>query len=212
MRQLIYEPGDRVDYVYFPSSGVISMLILLEDGEQIELASIGNEGMAEITVMFGLNNAPYRALVQVPGEALRMSTATFRDLLRSSPAFQAAMGRYLTGLFALVAQSAVCNRLHPIQERCARWLLMTQDRVGTDSFPITQAFLADMLGVRRPSVTAAEGLLKSAGLIDYKRGRVTIVDRLGLEEASCECYAAVKRTFDDLFDKNTAGEVAGSSK
>jgi CRP-like cAMP-binding protein len=201
-RANIYEPGDPVDYVYFPLSGVLSSLIVLEDGAEVEVSTSGNEGMAPVTFMFGLHEASYRLLVQVPGEAVRVDAATFRRLLQTNPNLQTSMGRFLTATFTLVAQSAACNRLHPIQERCARWLLMTHDRVNSDSFPITQEFLSDMLGARRPSVTVAAGMLRAAGLIEYRRGRVTVLDRQGLEDAACECYGVVQEAFDNLLSLN----------
>jgi CRP-like cAMP-binding protein len=201
-RAVLLEPGDIMRYVYFPSSGILSSLIVLDDGGVVEIATIGNEGMADITAMFGQDEAVHRLLVQVPGQALRMPTMTFQRLLRESPTLQAIIGRYLRALFTLVGQSAACNRLHTIQERCARWLLMTHDRVGTDTFPITQEFLADILGSRRASVTVAEGTLREAGFIQYRRGRVTILNRQGLEQATCECYAVIRETFDRLFAEN----------
>jgi CRP-like cAMP-binding protein len=203
MRQILHAPGDFAEYVYFPYSGVLSSLLILESGDTVEVATVGNEGMADIDVVFGLRRARYRLMVQVPGDAARIPTDAFKALLQANPGLMAAMARYLTAMFTLVAQSAACNRLHPVQERCARWLLMTHDRVGTDLFPVTQEFLADMLGARRPTVTLATGMLREANLIQYERGRATILNRTGLEEVACECYRTVRDGFDSLFEHST---------
>ena len=187
-RLSLHEPDDQMPYVYFPNTGVISMLTVMEDGVAVEIATIGNEGMVDLFVFLGLEKSASRLLIQVPGTAMRMESARFRAHVEHIPALRALLGYYAVALFALVAQSAACNRMHPIVERCARWLLMTHDRVDAAVFPMTHDFLSEMLGVRRPSVSVAAEALQTAGLITYRRGKVTVLDRPGLEAASCECY------------------------
>jgi CRP-like cAMP-binding protein len=196
--RVIHEPGQPLDYVYFPNQGVLSMLTVLENGEVVEIATIGNEGMADLSVILGLQISSSRLLCQVPGESLRMKTDLFLDLVQQNAGLRIQLGAYMVSMFILVSQSAACNRLHPIEERCARWILMTHDRVDSDTFPLTQDFLASMLGVRRPSVSVAAGILQRAGLVSYSRGRMVVVDREGLEAAACECYAIVRNQFDGM--------------
>jgi CRP-like cAMP-binding protein len=197
-RLSLHEPGDKMPYVYFPNTGVISMLTVLRNGDGVEIATIGNEGMTDLSVFLGLEESDCRLLIQVPGTAMRMDSDLFREHVDQIPILRALLGSYTVSLFALVAQSAACNRMHPIVERCARWLLMTHDRVDAPIFPMTHDFLAEMLGVRRPSVSVAAEALQNAGLISYHRGKVTVLDRSGLEAASCECYRLVQARFDRL--------------
>jgi CRP-like cAMP-binding protein len=197
-RTSLHEPGDRMPYVYFPNRGVISMITVLSDGDGVEIATIGNEGMTDLSVFLGQEESDSRLLVQVPGEAMRMASARFRQHLARNPVLRANLGSYAVSLFTLVAQSAACNRKHPIIDRCARRLLMTHDRVDATTFPMTHEFLSEMLGVRRPSVSVAAEALQKAGLIVYRRGRLTILDRDGLEAASCECYRLIRERFDRL--------------
>jgi len=193
-----HEPGDKMPYVYFPNTGVISMLTVMEDGTAVEIATIGNEGMADLFVFLGLEESDSRLLIQVPGTAMRMESARFREHVEQIPSLRTLLGYYAVALFALVAQSAACNRMHPMVERCARWLLMTHDRVDAAVFPMTHDFLSEMLGVRRPSVSVAAEALRQAGLITYHRGKVTVLDRAGLEAATCECYGLIRGRFDRL--------------
>ncbi len=197
-RLSLHEPGDRMPYVYFPNTGVISMLTVLRDGDAVEIATVGNEGMTDLSVFLGLEASDSRLLIQVPGVAMRMESDRFREHVEEIAGLRALLGYYAIALFALVAQSAACNRMHPIVQRCARWLLMTHDRVDAAVFPMTHNFLAEMLGVRRPSVSVAAEALQESGLIVYHRGRVTVLDRAGLEAASCECYRLVRERFDRL--------------
>ncbi len=201
--EVLLEPGDATNYLYFPNNGVISMLTVLENGDVIEIATIGNEGMADLSVFLGLAVSESRLLVQVPGNAMRIGTNDFQELVRDNPVFRAGLGSYMVAMFILVSQSAACNRLHSLEERCARWLLMTHDRVDSDTFPMTQEFLASMLGVRRPSVTVAAGMLQKAGFIRYTRGKLTVLDRRGLEGSACECYSIVRKRFDNLPNGHT---------
>ena len=198
LRDVLNEPGDPPSYVYFPSSGVISMLTLLDDGSAVEIATIGNEGMTDIAAYLGVES-PARWLVQVPGEALRIKADTLRAMAEKLPHLLSVMHNYMLAMFILVSQTAACNRKHPVEERCARWLLMTHDRVEGDEFPMTHDFLADMLGVRRPSVSIAMAMLSRADFIGYRRGKVTLRDRRGLEAAACECYDVIRSVFDARF-------------
>jgi CRP-like cAMP-binding protein len=183
-------PQSRISRVYFPTNGVVSLMAPVEDGKWIETAVVGKEGMVGIRAFLGGGTSGNeRGLGQVEGTALQMSADTFRGLVVESRGKLAdVMTSYTQALMGQMGQSVVCNAAHNIQERCARWLLQVHDRVEGDDFRLTQEFLADMLAVRRPSVTVAAGALHEAGLISYHRGNISIRDRLGLEEASCECY------------------------
>lgn len=194
LRRVLHEPDRLAHQVYFPFSGVISLLTVMDDGSAVEIATIGKEGMVDFGAYLGLMS-PARWLVQVPGEALRVDVETLRNLTaRSEPAVNV-MHRYMLAMFVLVSQTAACNGRHHVVERCARWLLMTHDRVGRNSFPMTHEFLADMLGVRRPSVSIAMSILSKAGYLRYRRGLIRVVDREGLEMAACECYGLLARRF-----------------
>jgi CRP-like cAMP-binding protein len=196
LRHVLHEPGDAPDkYVYFPGYGVISLLTILEDGSAVEIATVGSEGMADMAAYLGVNG-PARWLVQVPGDALRIKASVLRELASQREALRSVLDAYMIAMYILVSQTAACNRRHPVEERCARWLLMTHDRVDEDEFPMTHEFLSDMLGTRRASVSIAMNILLKAGFITYKRGRVTVIDRAGLESAACECYGIVRDRFD----------------
>jgi CRP-like cAMP-binding protein len=195
MRETLQEAGDAAEYVYFPLSGIISVLTVLENGMMIEFATVGCEGTTGVPVFLGTGDSNMALISQVPGEALRMRSADFLAELQRNPSLMGIIRRYSGMMLALVAQSAACNRAHHVDERCARWLLMTHDQAGDQAFPITQEFLAQMLGVSRPSVALSAAALQKAGLISYHRGEMTITDRLGLEKAACECYAVVREHF-----------------
>lgn len=201
-KQVLYEPNQLIDYVYFPNHGVISVLNIMEDGQAVEVATVGNEGMIGLPVFLGADKSLQQAFAQIPGDAMRMRVDVFKDKVTPGSSLHHLLQRYTQVLFNQVAQSAACNRLHSIEERCSRWLLMTQDRVGKDQFPLTQEFLSQMLGVRRASVTVVSGILQKAGLIQYTRGKITILDRVGLEAASCECYSIIKAEYDHLLGSN----------
>jgi CRP-like cAMP-binding protein len=194
----IYQPGEPIPHVYFPLSGVLSLLTILANGTAIEVATIGNEGMVGLPVFLGAVTTPGSAIAQVPGEAMRMKAEEFREEISRGSPLHALLHRYTQAMFHLIAQTAACNRVHSITERCSRWLLMTHDRVGSNQFVLTQEFLAQMLGVHRPRVNAVARALQGAGLIRYSRGRITILDREGLEAASCECFQVIKGEFDRL--------------
>jgi CRP-like cAMP-binding protein len=206
-RQPLCEENRPITSVYFPLSGVASLVNTMANGSAAEVGTIGNEGMVGIPLLFGDTVGPTTVYVQVPGEGLRMPAAEFAKVLAGSASMRAVMQRYAHALFNQVAQSAACNRFHRIEQRCCRWLLMTHDRVQTNQFLLTQEFLGMMLGVQRSSVTAAASGLKRKKLIEYSRGHVTILDREGLLKRSCECYAVNKREFDRLL-----GQPHGTSQ
>lgn len=197
-RALLFETGAPIRYVYFPETAVVSMLSVMEDGSAIEVGTAGCEGMAGLPVFLAEGISTEQARVQVPGVASRLDADVFVELARAPGAFNRTLLRYTQAFLTQVAQTAVCNGAHLVEERCARWLLMTHDRVEGDEFPMTHEFLAFMLGVRRAGVTVALRALQEAGLVDYTRGRVAIADRAGLEEASCECYRVVQTQFERL--------------
>jgi CRP-like cAMP-binding protein len=199
---MLYEPGDSMRKVYFPIVGVISLMTPLLDDHPIETATVGNEGMVGVHAFLGggpLGNA--LAVCQVPGSMLVLDADTFRAEANGTGKLRSVMLAYAQALFAQISQSVACNGAHEIQQRTAKWLLETHDRAGgADEFQLTQEFLSEMLGVRRPSVSVAAGTLQNAGLIEYRRGKITVLDRSGLEEASCECYEAVRTEFSRLMD------------
>ena len=200
MRETLQEAGDVPEYVYFPTSGIISALTVLESGMMIEFATVGREGTTGVPVFLGMGASNTAFISQVPGESLRMRCPDFLAELSRSPGLATMIKRYSGMMLALVAQSAACNRAHNVDERCARWLLMTYDQAGHGPFPITQEFLAQMLGVSRPSVALSAAALQRAGLISYHRGEMTIEDRMGLEKAACECYAVGREHIRQLQD------------
>jgi CRP-like cAMP-binding protein len=197
-RHLLYEVGETIRSVHFPLTAVASLLTVLEDGSSVEAAITGNEGVIGLPLALGLDRDGTRAVIQVAGAALEMPADAFRTALTRQPALARVLGRFTQSLLLQMAQMAACNRLHPVEERCARWLLQVHDRVGSDTFPLTQDFLATMLGVRRPSVTIAVDLLHRAGLVEQGRGRITVLDRAGLEAAACECYRTLATAIDQL--------------
>ena len=194
----LHEPGDETPFVYFPNDGVVSLLTVLENGMAVELGHVGREGMVDISVFLGLEASESRIMIQVPGTAERMDSNRFRQHLEKMPGLRRVMGAYVLEFFTMVAQTTACNRQHTIQQRFARWVLMTQDRTAREEFPITQEFLAEMLGVTRPKVTAAAGAMRRRGLIDYRRGLMTVENRARLEAAACECYALVWDRFEEF--------------
>ena len=190
---ILCEPGKQLRHVYFPNSGVISLLTPVHGHESVEVGLVGREGMAGMALFLGVGVSPVRMLVQGTGTAMRIKAAAFHQELKRSPILRRELNHYLYGFMAQVAQTAGCNRFHQIGARLARWLLMTHDRVSSNEFQLTQAFLAHMLGVRRAGVTLAARVLQKKKLIRYSRGKITILDRQGLERASCECYRAVNQ-------------------
>jgi len=196
--EVLSEPGERIKYVYFPATSFISLAAPVDGRLTLEVGLVGNEGMLGIPLILGVEFSAQRALVRGAGAALRMLAAKFHRELAKNGALQRGLNRYLYALMAQFAQTAACTRFHLLNARLARWLLMTHDRAHSDSFHLTHDFLADMLGVRRVGVTKAAGLLQRRKLISYRRGRITVLDRPGLQEASCGCYVAMKTTYDRM--------------
>jgi CRP-like cAMP-binding protein len=197
-RKILYAADKKIEFVYFIETGVGSLVNTMANGQAAEVGTIGNEGLVGVPLVLGDDRAPTSVYVQVPGAGLRMEASIFKKALARSATMQVVMLRYVHALFNQVAQSAACNHFHSLEQRCCRWLLMTRDRMRSDEFLLTQEFLAMMLGVQRAGVSIAAGGLQRAGLITYKRGNVSILDRAGLKKLSCECYEVSKREFDRL--------------
>jgi CRP-like cAMP-binding protein len=195
-QHVLLKPGETVQTIYFPGDGVYSITQVMRNGRTLEVATVGNEGFIGINALFGGDRALCGALVKLPdATAQAMTVRAFRREMNLRGPFSKLINGYAQGFVAFLVQSVACNALHSVEERCARWLLTMRDRVGRNEFPLTQEFLAVMLGVRRPTVTLTVGALQRAGLINYGHRRVVILDRAGLEAASCECYAVVKKHF-----------------
>ncbi|MBW4692360.1 MAG: Crp/Fnr family transcriptional regulator [Lyngbya sp. HA4199-MV5] len=199
LQQTVYEAGDPITYVYFPRNAIISLVATLEDGSTMEAGLVGQEGMAGILALLGGMTKAHRAFVQVAGEGWRVKVSIIQTEFDRGGALQKLL-RYFPALFTQVAQTGVCSRFHTTEERLARWLLLVADCIGSDTFPLTQEFIAQMIGVRRSGVTIAAGALSHAELIRYARGHIEIVDRPGLEDFACECYAVVRGEFALLYD------------
>ena len=196
--RVLYDVNERMEDVWFPESAVISSVSVMLDGSAVETATIGREGMAGMGVFHGVDRLPEHVYIQVPGDGYRMAAADLRAVLERAPTLRAVLHRFAAALFTLVGQSSGCNRKHAMAQRCARWLLLTHDRVGRDEFELTHLVLSQMLGVRRASVTEIAIRFQRQGMIRYTRGRVTVLDRAALERASCECYGVIRSTFDRL--------------
>jgi CRP-like cAMP-binding protein len=195
-RQVIWKADAPIRSVYFPRTCVCSLLTPLADEMPVESATVGKEGMVGAPVLLGVASAPAMCVAQIAGEALRVDSERVRAWMIGDGALPGLLLRYTQALHDQTSQSVACNRRHEMEERCARWLLMTHDRVGANTFTLTHEFLAAMLGVRRASVTVAAGILQKAGLIRYSRGKITVLDRAGLEQASCECYRVVRERYE----------------
>jgi CRP-like cAMP-binding protein len=198
VKHVVYEANEPIPHVYFPTGAVISLVAPMADGATVELATVGREGMVGLPVFLGADTMPCRASGQVPGDALRMEAGAFQAEVRRNGPLVRVLNRYTHALFNQAALVLACNGVHPAGQRFARSLLQTHDRVGADRFLLTQEFVARMLGVRRARVSASAGQLRKAGLIHYARGWMTILDRPGLEAASCDCYRVIGREFDRL--------------
>ena len=196
--QEIYGPGQTLHYVYFPTTAVLSMLCTMENGGTAEMAIIGNDGILGIAVFMGGESVPNRAVVQIAGAAFRMPAHTLASEFRRGGAFQRLLLRYTQCLIAQISQTAVCNTLHSKEQRLCRWLLLCHDRLQSDDLVMTQELIGEMLGARREAVSHVATRLQTAGLIEYHRGHITILDRPGLEAAVCECYGVVRREIERL--------------
>jgi CRP-like cAMP-binding protein len=198
VNQMLAKKDVAIENVYFPEDCVLSLVISMPDERTVEVATVGQEGVLGLSVLWGADLLPIVSIGEVPGKALKVPTEAFREAVDKFPELNRKLELYTQALFVLVSQGLACNTLHSIEERCARWILMTQDRVHTETLPLTQETLAQMLGVRRPTVTLAAGMLKKAGLIEYSRGSVKVVNQKGLESAACGCYQVIKKEFDRL--------------
>ena len=196
--EVLYEPGVQLRYVYFPTTSIVSLLYVMEDGASAEIAIVGNEGMLGISLFMGGDTTPSRAVVQSAGYGFRLKAELLKDEFgRFGPTMHLLL-RYTQALITQMAQTAVCNRHHSVDQQLCRWLLLSLDRLQSNELSMTQELIANMLGVRREGVTEAAGKLQDAGLIRYRRGTITVLDRPGLEARCCECYQVVKTEFDRL--------------
>lgn len=201
-RYVVYEPHAPITHVYFPQGGMCSLVLPLADGGTVEVGMVGREGVAGVPAVLGVAEMPTQCIVQLEVRARTLSVAALRRQARGAGVLHGLLRRYTQTLLDQIAQGAACNRRHTLERRCARWLLMSHDRAEADAFPLTQEFLAYMLGVHRPAVAAALGALRRAGLVASARGPgggVRVLDRRGLERASCECYAAIRARFNAVF-------------
>ena len=198
MKHMAFDTNKPIEYAYFPLTGVASMQTVMENGKAVEVATIGNEGMVGLPLFLGVNSTPNRAFTQVPGESLRIAAAGFQKEIKRQAGLAKMLHIYTQALMVQISQGMACNGIHLIEQRTARWLLMTHDRVASERFPLSQEFLGQMLGVRRASVSEVASKLQRDGLIRYNRGVMEILDRAGLETASCECYGVIQQEFDRL--------------
>jgi len=196
--QILHEQGGPYEFVYFPHSGMISLVVVMSNGETVEAALVGREGAAGVTAGLGSRLAVNRAIVQLPGAGARIPAARFAAAVAQSDSLRDLVVRHSEAVLAEAQQTAACNILHDVESRLCKWLLQTRDRVGSDTLPLTHEFLSQMLGVRRSTVTLVARLLQGAGMIHYRRGQITIRDPHALEEASCECYRLLRRQTDQL--------------
>lgn len=196
--EVIYQSGGHIDYIYFITEGIVSLLYTMENGMSAEIGVVGNEGVIGIALFMGGDTMPNSALVQSAGAAIRMKARFLQDEFKRGGEFQHRLLRYTQALVTQISQTAVCNRLHPLERQLCRWLLLSHDRLHTDELVMTHEMIANMLGTRREGVTIAAGKLQDAGLITYYRGRIKILDRMGLEATVCECYKVVRDEFERL--------------
>lgn len=206
IKHQLYEPDVPISHVYFPVDGVMSMLAQLDEGLLVEVATVGNEGMIGLPLFLGTDVTPGVAYSQVPGQAYKLPAEEFMRLLDEEPSLTAVLHRYTQALMVQISQGTACNRVHSNQQRCARWLLLSHDRVGRDEFKLTQEFLAQMLGVRRATVNEVAGRLQQQGMIEYSRGVIRVLDRPRLEAASCRCYRIIRDEYDRMYADLTEGE------
>lgn len=191
LRDVLYRPGDRVEYIYFPAKGALSVLTLLQDGSAIEIGTIGSEGLLGLSALLGDGVSLHEVVIQGPGRGFRLGARLAREEVDRPGVFRDLILKLSQYVLAEISQNAACNGHHELRARCARWLLTMGDRLGEDAFPLSQEFLAELLGVQRTAVTGVAQQLRREGLIQYHRGRIELIDRAGLERASCECYAII---------------------
>ena len=194
----LYESGDQLEHVYFPTTAIVSLLYIMEDGASAEIAVVGNEGIVGVALFMGGETMPNRAVVQSGGSAYRLPGSVLKQEFARAGALQHLLLRYTLAMLTQMAQTAVCNRHHSVDQQLCRWLLLSLDRLPANELSMTQELIANMLGVRREGVTEAAGKLQSAGLISYSRGRIVVLDRPGLEARVCECYEVVRKEFERL--------------
>jgi CRP-like cAMP-binding protein len=204
IKQPIYEAGKPIQYVYFPLTAVISQVVTMANGEVVESATVGREGMVGVSVLLQSDRSPMNAFGQMEGEAIRMPAAELRQEISQGGSLARVFLRYTEAYFVQVAQGGACNQLHSARHRCARWLLMTHDRLDRDEFALTHEFLGQMMAVRRATVSEIAAALQNEGLIRYGRGRMTVLDRAGLEAASCECYGVIRREYERALGRREA--------
>ena len=204
--QALYEAGGLLHHVYFPTTSIVSLLYVLENGASAEIAIVGNEGILGISLFMGGETTPSRAVVQSAGYGYRLKAQLLKDEFNRAGPFLRLLLRYTQALITQMTQTAVCNRHHSIEQQFCRWLLLSLDRLPSDSVSMTQELIANMLGVRREGVTAAAGSMQKLGLIKYSRGRIDVIDRAGIEKAVCECYAVVKLEFERLLTDIPPGD------
>jgi CRP-like cAMP-binding protein len=202
--RVMYEPGATLSHVYFPTTAIVSLLYVMENGAPGEIAVVGKEGIVGVSIFMGGESTPSRAVVQSEGHGYRMKSQTLQDEFAASVPVLQVLLRYTQALLTQMAQTAVCNRHHSLDQQLCRWLLLSLDRLEGDELVMTQELIANMLGVRREGVTEGATKLQEAGLIRYTRGRITVLDRVGLELRSCECYAVVKKEYDRLLPEQQA--------
>jgi len=198
MKHLAFDTNMPIEYAYFPLTGVASMQTVMKSGKAVEVATVGNEGMLGLPLFLGVNTTPSRVFIQVPGDSLRIAAEAFQKEIRRQAGLAKMLHIYTQALMVQISQGMACNGIHLIQQRTARWLLMTHDRAAAQQFPLSQEFLGQMLGVRRASVSEVASKLQRDGLIRYNRGVMEILDRPGLEAVSCECYGVIQQEFDRL--------------
>lgn len=197
--QVIYCPGAAIDYSYFITSGLVSLVKTMRDGRTVEIGAIGIEGVTGPDALFGVPNAMLECIVRVPGTALRIRPDTMRREMAKCPVLSTLLARFVQAIISQIAQTAACNRLHSLEQRCSRWLLIAQDSALGEGFHLTHEFLAVLLGAQRAGVSLKVNAMQRKGLLSYRRGTMTVLDRAGLLNASCECYAAIRNQLDDIF-------------
>jgi CRP-like cAMP-binding protein len=188
--RVLFEPGEEITHLHFPRSGAVSLVLVMGDGNLVETLMVGREGVTDAGSYAGPRRATSRAIAQLPGEALRIEAGRLREFAAERPGVRLVLERYAAGLIGELEQTAACNAIHRLEQRLARWLLRSHDRADADVLPLTQEYLSEMLGAQRTTVTQVAGVLQRAGAIDYRRGRITVLDRATLERLSCECYSA----------------------